>query len=80
MMRGVSRHIGLLLIIYAGAWTASYIFFVGLDFRYFFQYLRFAWTGPGELAAFVQALALILTAICFTGVLLWKRFAGANKR
>jgi heme A synthase len=36
---------------------------MGLDFRYYFEYLKLAWTNPGENPVFIQMIAIVLTII-----------------
>ena len=50
---------------YLFSWTVSYLYIVGFDLQYFFRYLYYAWTGPGEMAVFTQ-----IYALCLTGILL----------
>jgi len=63
-------YIGLL---YCAAWTISFMFFVGLDFQYYFEYLALAWTGPGEIPAFIQWGALTITLMTIVSVVVIRR-------
>jgi hypothetical protein len=60
---------------YAVGWTLVYTLLMDGDFRYFFTYLRLAWTGPGERPAFIQAGAIavaLVAPLCLWGWL-WLR-------
>ena len=46
-MRSLLRYSVVLVAVYLVAWTVSYAVMIGFDFRYFFQYLRLAWTFSG---------------------------------
>jgi len=48
----------------------SFMFFVGFDFQYYFEYLALAWTGPGEIPTLIQWGALTITLITIVSVLL----------
>lgn len=64
------------VIVYMVAWTISYIWFMGLDFRYYLKALKFAWTNPGEIAVFIQIVAIGITLLVMLLFLLlwwWKR-------
>jgi hypothetical protein len=65
----------LLAAFYGIAWTAAYLFFVGGDFQFYFEYLRLAWTGPGEIPAFIQASALAGTVVLCLIYLSWRMLA-----
>jgi hypothetical protein len=71
-VQAVSRYALKLACVYLAAWTVSYIIFVGIDFQHYFEYLSLAWTGPGEIPAFIQMTSIVLTlfsAACLVG---WK--------
>lgn len=48
---------------YALGWSVSYTLLMGADFRYFFAYLRSAWTDPGERPVFIQAGAVVVAIV-----------------
>jgi hypothetical protein len=64
-MRKLLRDAVVLVGVYLAAWTASYaVMFAsrgdGLDFTYFFEYLRLAWTfSGGELPSFIWLFSII---------------------
>jgi membrane protein implicated in regulation of membrane protease activity len=59
-MRSLLRYAVVLVAVYLVAWTASYAVVTGFDFRYFFQYLRLAWTfSGGELPSFTWFFSII---------------------
>jgi len=64
-MRTLLRYAVVLIAAYFAAWTASYaVMFLsrgdGLDFTYFFEYLRLAWTfSGGELPSFIWLFSII---------------------
>ena len=45
------------------SWSIVYIVLVGWDLKYYWQYLRLAWTNPGELPAFLQIYAIGATLV-----------------
>lgn len=65
-MMSLLRYIVLLVAAYLAAWTVSYAFmFVsrgdGLDFTYFFEYFRLAWTfSGGELPSFIWLFSIMV--------------------
>lgn len=61
------------VLIYLAAWTLAYIWIVGWDFRYFLQYLKLAWTRPGEIPAFIQWIAMGTTVVVIAVLLWWRR-------
>jgi hypothetical protein len=64
-MRTLLRYAVVLAAVYLAAWTASYtVMFVsrgdGLDFTYFFECFRLAWTfSGGELPSFIWLFSII---------------------
>lgn len=65
-MRTLLRYTVVLAAVYLAVWTASYaIMFVnrgdGLDFTYFFEYLRLGWTfSGGELPTLIWLFSIIV--------------------
>jgi hypothetical protein len=55
---------------YCLGWFIFYAFFIGEDFNYFFEYLRLAWTNPGEIPTFINIGAISFSAI-FTLSVWW---------
>ena len=52
---------------YVASWTFWFWAFTGGEFQYYFRYLRWAWTGPGEIVAFIQLFTLgTMLAVGFT--------------
>ena len=64
-MRTLLRYAVVLVAVYLAAWTAAYaVMFVsrgdGLDFTYFFEYFRLAWTfSDGELPTFIWFFSIV---------------------
>lgn len=64
-MRTLLRFAVVLVAVYLAAWTSSYAVMSvsrgdGLDFTYFFEYLRLAWTfSGGELPSFIWLVSII---------------------
>lgn len=57
-----SKYIVLLFTIYVFAWTASYIFVVGLDFSYYIEYFVAGWLfSGGEIPALIWFSSILLT-------------------
>lgn len=44
---------------YASMWTVSYAVLMQGDFRFYFSYLKLAWTHPGEIPAIIQGYSLL---------------------
>lgn len=66
----------IILVSYITAWTAAYAVVMGMDFRYFFDYLELAWTGrAGEVPSFIHAVALgsVVLAALISGVVFFVR-------
>lgn len=62
MMRASSL-IGLVTAAYAVSWFLSYVYVMGFDFRYFFEYLGLAWSRPGEIPALIQVIAIVVSVV-----------------
>ena len=61
------------VIVYMVAWTISYVFFMGIDFRYFLEYFRRPWTSAGEIPAFINMVAIVLAVLMMLlFLLLWR--------
>lgn len=56
-------------VAYILAWTAFYISYAGADFSYYFEYLRLAWTSPGESVAVLQIYSLGASLFCAAATL-----------
>jgi hypothetical protein len=65
--------------VYLIAWTAAYLFFVGTDFQFYLNYLRLAWTEPGEIPTFIQATSLAVTVLVFALFFLWRVLAAKRE-
>jgi hypothetical protein len=52
-----------ILLVYLVSWSISYLIIMGIDFRFYFEYLKLAWTSPGENPVFIQIIAIVLTVI-----------------
>jgi len=62
-MRKIMNRLVFVVLVYFVSWSVSYSLIMGFDFRYYFEYLRLAWTHPGENPAFIQIIAVVLTVI-----------------
>jgi hypothetical protein len=62
-MHKIINRLGFILLMYLVSWSISYLIIMGLDFRYYFEYLKLAWTSPGENPVFIQLIAIVLTVI-----------------
>lgn len=64
-MRRLLKYAVVLAVVYLAAWTVAYaVMFVsrgdGLDFTYYFEYLRLAWTFSGEeLPSFIWLFSIL---------------------
>jgi len=65
---------------YAAGWTLVYTLLMDGDFRYFFTYLRLAWTGPGERPAFIQAGAIAVALVAPLCLWVWRRFCARRRQ
>jgi hypothetical protein len=61
------------VLVYLVSWTVSYAVIMSFDFRYYFEYLRLAWTHPGENPIFIQIMAIVLTIIAISITFFIKR-------
>jgi hypothetical protein len=59
------------ILIYAISWTLLFPLIVGPHFSYFFEYLKLAWTSPGEYPATINFYAIIVTIIAMVVGELW---------
>ena len=59
---------------YAVGWTLIYTLQMHGDFQYFFTYLYLAWTGPGEIPAFIQVGAIGVALVAPFCLWVWRRF------
>jgi hypothetical protein len=59
---------------YVVGWALSYTIVVGTDYRWFFTYLLYAWTGGGELRTFVNIGAIATACLAVLGTWLYGRF------
>lgn len=59
---------------YIVGWTVVYAILMAGDFRYFFKYLRLAWTQPGELPTFINVGAIAVALIAPLGLWGYLRF------
>lgn len=48
---------------YCISWGVTYSIIMKMDYRYFLEYLRMSWSGPGEIPAFIQISALFISVI-----------------
>lgn len=49
--------------VYLTSWSAAYFWIVGSDLEHYGEYLRLAWTNPGEIPAFLQMISIIATVL-----------------
>ena len=61
------------LVAYSLSWSIAYVVLVGWDLEYYWEYLRLAWTNPGELPAFLQAIAIVATLVACILVFVLRR-------
>ena len=62
-MRRTLSIVATAMVTYFLSWSIAYVVLVGWDLEYYWQYLRLAWTNPGELPAFLQAIAIVATLV-----------------
>ncbi len=64
----IARFLAYLVVISIMSWTISYVLMMGFDFNYYFLYIYYVWTGPGEIPSLIAIFALIIfwiiTVIC----------------
>lgn len=68
----VIKYIAMILGVYIFLWTVAYAVLMKFDFKYYFNYLWLSWTGPGEMPAYIQISAVILTILVALAFTLWK--------
>jgi hypothetical protein len=69
--------VGTAIVAYFLSWSIAYLVLVGWDLEYYWQYLRLAWTNPGELPAFLQIFAIGATlVVCILVFVLRRRRVG----
>lgn len=61
------------IVAYFLSWSIAYVVLVGWDLEYYWQYLRLAWTSPGELPAFLQIIAIVATLVVCILVFVFRR-------
>jgi len=60
-MRTLAKCAIVLPVVYLTAWTTAYVAIAGLEFSYYFEYLRWAWTfRGGELPTYIFCLSFLL--------------------
>jgi hypothetical protein len=65
------------IISYFLSWSVAYVVLIGWDLKYYWHYLRLAWTGPGERPAFIQMYAIVATVVvCILVLVLRRKRAG----
>jgi len=68
-MRAISTFVVIGICVYLATWTVAYVWILGRDFHYYFEYLKLSWTRPGEIPAFIQWIAIPVTVLVL-GILL----------
>jgi hypothetical protein len=61
------------VVAYFLSWSIAYVVLVGWSLEYYWQYLRLAWTNPGELPAFLQIVAIVATLVICILVFVFSR-------
>jgi len=59
----------LLVALYVAAWTLAYAAIMEGDFQYYFEYLKLAWSAPGELPALIQIYSVSVALVSFIVVI-----------
>ena len=62
-MKRIATVAGLTVAIYVCSWVLAYVGLLGFDFSNFSQYLKLAWTDPGEIPSYLRFLSLSLTIV-----------------
>ncbi len=63
-MKAFARYSIALAFVYVLCWTLAYVFIMGLDFHYYFQYFRLGWSFRGlEYPAFIWGISFGLFLI-----------------
>ena len=50
-------------LIYFVTWTILYVLYAGVDLRYYFTFLYYAWTGPGEVPGIIQFYTILFSLV-----------------
>jgi SNF family Na+-dependent transporter len=72
-MRRAFSIVATAIVAYFLSWSIAYVVLVGWDLEYYWQYLRLAWTNPGELPAFLQIFAIVATLVVCILVFVFRR-------
>jgi hypothetical protein len=57
-------------MIYWLVWTLIFIWFVGLDFKYYWHYFRLSWWNPGEIPALIRFYSFLLTIFLLIAIVI----------
>jgi hypothetical protein len=55
---------------YLVIWSVTFTIVTGADFAYYLRYLKWSWTGGGELPAFIHGVAFV-SALVAMGITTW---------
>ena len=72
-MKNSLSFVALTVVVYLISWSVAYVLLVGSDSKYYLEYLRLAWTSPGEIPAFLQIASIIATVLIMLVVALVAR-------
>jgi len=56
--------------IYCTVWAIIYIWIMGLNFRYYWDYFRAAWWNPGEIPGLIRFYSVFITLFILLIILL----------
>lgn len=76
----IAKFVAVTVVAYATIWTTVYAVFMKFDFSFFAEYFLLAWTGPGEIPAYIQFLSVTITFLTMAGVVSWKLIASKIRK
>jgi hypothetical protein len=62
-MKAIISTVLMTIVIYFISWSIAYVWLVGSDLTHYWEYLRLAWTNPGETPAFLRMVSVAATIL-----------------
>lgn len=78
-MKTLISLVTLIAVAYLVSWSIAYLWLMGSDFRYYSEYLRLAWTSPGEIPSFLQIISITATALIVLLVVGVHKYQGSKR-
>jgi hypothetical protein len=77
-MKNLIAFVVLAIVVYLISWSIAYFWLMGSEFKHYFEYLRLAWTSPGEIPAFIQIASIIATILIMLVIIMVVRSRAAS--